>query len=136
MSFSVYDAINWILFLALFPMAFVWLRKAHRIFIQKDYSEVALKGGDSPPNPEKYALLAGLINLITGLVAVWLIVGLPVWIATGIKIIPLEDTKVWTEIAAGNLWVKIFADFILSRQAHPFKFGKDKDETPTGPVEK
>ena len=34
-----------ILFLALFPMAFFWLRRAHRIFIKKNYSEVALKKG-------------------------------------------------------------------------------------------
>ena len=128
MTFTVFDAINWILFLALFPMAFIWLRKAHRIFIKKDYSEVALKSGEAPAKPEKYALWAGLINLVSGLVAVWLILSLPIWIATGIQIVPFDDSRIWTEIAAGNLWAKIFADFILSRQAHPYKFGKDKDE--------
>jgi hypothetical protein len=136
MSFSVYDAINWILFLALFPMAFIWLRKAHRIFVKKDYSEVALKGGELPPDPEKYAVWAGLINLITGVVAAWLILSLPIWIFTGIQLIPSDNSRLWTEIAAGNLWAKIFADFILSRQAHPFKFGKDKSDETAGPDDK
>jgi hypothetical protein len=134
MNFSVYLAIQWILFLALFPMAFIWLRKAHRIFIKKDYSEVALKGGEPPAHPEKYALWAGLINLVTGAISAWLILSMPVWIATGVQLVPFHDSRIWAEIAAGNLWVKIFADFILSRQAHPFKLGKDKSKSNAGPV--
>ena len=41
---------TWILFLGLFPMAFFWLRRAWRILIRHDHSEVALKGGEPPPN--------------------------------------------------------------------------------------
>ncbi len=46
-------ALNWILFLALFPMAFFWLRRAWRILYRRDFSEVALKRGVAPPNPER-----------------------------------------------------------------------------------
>ena len=44
---------TWILFLAMFPMAFLWLRRAYRIIVKKDYSEVALKRGE-PPENEQY----------------------------------------------------------------------------------
>jgi hypothetical protein len=53
MVFDISVAITWILFLALFPMAFFWLRRAWRIAIKKDFSEVALKHGVSPANPDK-----------------------------------------------------------------------------------
>jgi hypothetical protein len=34
MAFDVSVALTWILFLALFPMAFFWLRRAWRILVQ------------------------------------------------------------------------------------------------------
>jgi len=53
MVFDTSIAMTWILFLALFPMTFIWLRRAFRIFIKKNYSEVALKKGLPPKNPRK-----------------------------------------------------------------------------------
>ena len=47
-------ALNWILFLGLFPIAFYWLRRAWRILIKRDFSEVALKYGEAPPNAGVY----------------------------------------------------------------------------------
>jgi hypothetical protein len=32
----------------------------------------------------------------------------------------------WVAIAGSTLWIKIFADFIISRQAHPFALGRKK----------
>ena len=55
MEFNVSVAMNLLLFMALFPMAFIWLRRAYRIIFKKDYSEVALKRGEPPENPKKYA---------------------------------------------------------------------------------
>jgi hypothetical protein len=126
---SVNVALAWILYLALFFMAFFWLRRAHRIFIQKDYSEVALKHGEGPANPEKWAPFTGFINLAAGAVAVWVILGVIVWIAFGWIIGPFRDFDAWIAIAGSTLWIKIFADFIVSRQAHPFVFGKKKKES-------
>lgn len=127
MVFDISTAIALILFLALIPMAFIWLRGAYRIFIKKDFSNVAVKGGEPPANPEKYAPYAGLINLFAGGAAAWIVLGVPFWIATGITISPL-DYKSWSAVAGVTIWMKIFADFILNRQAHPFNFGKDKAE--------
>lgn len=118
MVFDISMAITWILFLALFPMAFIWLRGAYRIFIKKNYSNVALKGGEPPENPEKYATFAGLINLVAGFTAVLAILGV---------VTALLDYKTWSAMAGVTIWMKVFADFVLSRQAHPFKFGKDKN---------
>ena len=118
MVFDISMAITWILFLALFPMAFIWLRGAYRIFIKKDYSNVAVKGGEPPANPEKYAPYAGLICLAAGSSAVLAILGV---------VTALLDYKTWSAMAGVTIWMKVFADFILNRQAHPFKFGKDKD---------
>jgi len=119
-----------LLYLVLFPLAFVWLRRAWRIFINKDYSEVALKRGEGPPNPKAWAPATGLINLVAGCVASWVIVGLPVWIATGILLGPFRDNQTWYAIAGSTIWVKLFADFIVSRQAHPFILGRKKKSDP------
>ena len=51
MEFNVSIAMNWILFIALFPIQFFWYRRAYRIFIKRDFSEVALKNGEPPENP-------------------------------------------------------------------------------------
>ena len=66
MIFDVSVALTWILFLALLPMAFIWLRRANRILRQKNYAEVALKHGVPPAEPKKWAPFVALINLIAG----------------------------------------------------------------------
>lgn len=109
MVFDVSVALTWILYLALFPMAFFWFRRAWRIVVRRDFSEVALKHGESPPNPEKYAPYAMIINLIAGVVAAVVIVG----VALG-----QIDYNTWTATAGSTIWCKFFLDFALSRQAH------------------
>ena len=109
MVFDTSVALTWILFLALFPIAFFWLRRAWRIQVQHDYSEVALKRGESPPNPKKYAFFAMLLNLVAGSVAVVVIFGVLLgWL----------EYNTWTAMAGSTLWCKFFFDFALSRQAH------------------
>lgn len=109
MVFDTSVALTWILFLALFPIAFFWLRRAWRIQVQHDYSEVALKRGESPPHPKKYAFFAMLLNLVAGSVAVVVIGGVLLgWL----------DYNTWTAMAGSTLWCKFFFDFALSRQAH------------------
>ena len=126
----VFDAatvITWLLFLALFPLAFFWLRRAKRILIDKNYSEVALKRGLPPENPAKFALISGLINLLAGGTAALVVIGLPLYIATGIELGPFAHYENWSAIGGVTIWSKLMADFILSRYAHPFQFGKKKD---------
>lgn len=125
---TVFTAMAWILFLGLFPMTFIWLRRAWRIFVKKDYSEVALKRGESPPNPKKWAPATGLVNLVAGGVALWTIVGVILWIALGVLIGPFENYDGWSAVAGTTIWMKIFADYIVSRQAHPFLLGRKKNE--------
>lgn len=115
MVFDASVALTWVLFLALFPIAFFWLRRAWRILVRRDFSEVALKRGESPPNPQKFAPLAAAINLIGGVIIVWVIVGVVV------AVMPYET---WTAIAGVTIWAKFFADFILSRHAHPIVLKK------------
>lgn len=109
MVFNVSVALTWILFLALFPIAFFWLRRAWRIQVQRDYSEVALKRGESPPNPQKYAPYVMALNLLAGAVVVSAIGGVLLgWL----------DYNTWTAMAGSTLWCKFFFDFAISRQAH------------------
>ena len=109
MVFNTSVALTWILFLALFPIAFFWLRRAWRIQVRRDYSEVALKRGESPPNPQKYAFVAMLLNLAAGTVVVVVIGGVLLgWL----------EYNTWTAMAGSTLWCKFFFDFALSRQAH------------------
>ena len=119
MVFDISIAITWMLFLALFPMAFIWLRRAWRIFIKHDYSEVALKRGEAPPNPKKWAPATGIINLAAGGTALVTIICV---------LLALFPYKTWSSIAGVTLWMKIFADFIISRQAHPFELGRKKEK--------
>ena len=109
MVFDVSVALTWILYLALFPMAFFWFRRAWRIVVKLDFSEVAIRRGESPPNPEKYAPYAMVINLIAGVVAAVVIVS----VALG-----QLDYNTWTAMAGSTIWCKFFLDFALSRQAH------------------
>jgi len=112
-------AVTWILFLALFPMAFLWLRRAYRIFVKHNYEEVALKRGEAPQDVKKWAPYTGLVNLLAGSVAVITILGV---------VTALLPYKTWSAMAGMTLWVKVFLDYIISRQAHPFNipFGKKK----------
>lgn len=101
---------NWIFLLALFPVAFFWLRRAWRILIKQDFSEVALKRGESPANPEKFAPYAAIINMVGGVVIVFVIVGV---------VLGVLAYETWSAIAGSTLWMKFIFDFILSRHAHP-----------------
>jgi hypothetical protein len=116
MVFDISVAMTWILFLALFPMAFVWLRRAWRIAMRGDFSEVALKGGEPPANPKKYAPYEMGINLVAGII----IVGVIISVLTGAL-----EYQVWSAVAGSTIWCKFFASFALSRQAHAV-WGKPK----------
>lgn len=109
MTFDVSVAMTWILFLALFPMAFFWLRRAWRILVRRNFSEVALKRGEPPANAERWAPYTMAINGVCGAVMVVVIVSV---VALGV---PYET---WTAIAGSTIWVKFFLDFALSRHAH------------------
>ena len=126
MLFNASIALNWILFLALFPIAFFWFRRAWRILFKRDFSEVALKGGMPPANPARYAPFTLAINLIGGVVIVFTIFG----IVTGSM-----DFDTWTATAGVTIWMKFFADFALSRHAHPIvpKRKKLEEAGPTAP---
>ena len=111
MTFDINVAMTWILFIALFPISFYWFRNAWRIAIKRDFSAVAIKRGVSPAEPQKYAPYAVAINLVAGTVVVTVIVGV---------IAAYFDYETWSAAAGMTIWLKLIADFILSRHAHPF----------------
>ncbi len=115
MVFDVSVAISWILFLALFPITFFWLRRAWRIAINKDFSEVAVKRGQPPANPARYAPYEAVINLVAGTVTLATIGG----VLSG-----QLDYDTWTAIAGSTIWCKFFICFALSRQAHTLPLKK------------
>lgn len=101
---------NWIFLLALIPVAFFWLRRAWRILVKRDFSEVALKKGVPPPDAERYAPYEMVINFVGGVVMVGVLVAV-----LGFQALERQD---WIAIAGSTLWIKLFASFALSRQAH------------------
>ncbi|MFP5466309.1 MAG: hypothetical protein ACLGG8_02110 [Gammaproteobacteria bacterium] len=101
---------NWIFLLALFPVAFFWLRRAWRILVKRDFSEVALKKGMPPPNAEKFAPYEMAINLVGGVVMVGVLVAV-----LGFQALESDD---WIAVAGSTLWIKLFLSFALGRQAH------------------
>ena len=110
MLFNASIALNWILFLALFPIAFFWFRRSWRILFRRDFSEVALKRGMPPADPARFAPYTLAVNLIGGGVIVFVIFGV---------VAAILDFETWTAIAGVTIWFKFFADYILSRHAHP-----------------
>jgi hypothetical protein len=110
MVFDISVAMTWILFLALFPITFYWLRRAWKILFRRDFSEVALKRGESPPNPEKYAPYSAAINVIAAGILIVVILGV---------VSATMAYETWSAIAGSTIWMKLIFDFILSRQAHP-----------------
>lgn len=115
MVFDVSVAMTWLLYLALFPMAFFWLRRAWRILVRRDFSEVALKGGQPPADAARWAPYTMALNALAGIVVVFVIVMVPV------AALPYGT---WTAIAGSTIWCKFFLDFALSRQAHGMGAGK------------
>lgn len=115
MIFDVTVAMTWVLFLALFPIAFFWIRRAWRIVVRRDFSEVALRRGKSPDNPGRFAPFAAAINMIGGGVIAFVIIG----VLSG-----SFAYESWTAIAGSTLWMKFMLDFALSRHAHPMMFKK------------
>ncbi len=109
MVFDVNVALTWILFLALFPISFFWLRRAWRIVVRRDFSEVALKRGAAPPDPAKFAPYEAVVNLVAGTVLVLVIV---------MVLLGRLDYSTWSAIAGSTIWCKFFASFALSRHAH------------------
>ncbi len=109
MVFDVSTAMTWILFLALFPIAFYWLRGAYRILVKRDFSDVALKRGESPANPAKWAPYEMAINLVGGTIVTLLVVAI---------VLGEVDYETWSAVAGSTIWCKFFASFGLSRQAH------------------
>ena len=109
MVFDVNVAMTWLLFLALFPICFFWLRRAWRIVVQRDFSEVALKRGVSPLHPERHAPYAAALNLVAGAILIWVIFGI---------VTASLAYETWSAVAGSTIWLKIIFDFILSRQAH------------------
>ena len=126
MIFNASIALNWILFLALFPIAFFWFRRAWRILFKRDFSEVGLKRGMPPANPARFAPYALAINLIGGVVITFTIFGV---------VAGTMDFDTWTAMAGVTIWFKFFADYILSRHAHPIvpKRKKLDEASPTAP---
>lgn len=102
--------LNWVFLLALFPVAFFWLRRAWRIFFKRDFSEVALKKGLPPPDAEKYAPYEMVINLLGGTMMVAVLIAV-----LGFQALERQD---WIAIAGSTLWMKLFASFALGRHAH------------------
>lgn len=117
MAFDIGIALTWILFIALFPIAFIWLRRAWKIIVKRDFSEVALKRGESPPEPARYAPMAALINLAGGALIV---------LAIGLVLFGQAEYDVWSALAGVTIWCKVIFDFALGRHAH--NFGKRQDK--------
>ncbi|NLF55630.1 MAG: hypothetical protein GX576_14775 [Thauera phenolivorans] len=124
MAFDVGVALTWILFLALFPISFFWLRRAWRIIVRRDFSEVGLKRGVPPANPAKFAPFTAAVNLIAGGVVLFVILGV---------LAGALGYETWSAIAGSTIWCKFIADFIVSRHAHPTAWGrKRKSEESAG----
>lgn len=109
MVFDISVAMTWILFLALFPMAFFWLRRAWRIGVKRDFSEVAMRRGEPAPDGPRWAPYEMMINLVAGVVVLYVIFGV---------LSAHLSYETWSAIAGTTVWCKFLLSFALGRQAH------------------
>ncbi|MGA1694249.1 MAG: hypothetical protein ACO38B_05020 [Burkholderiaceae bacterium] len=109
MMFDMSVALNWILFIALFPITYFWSRAAYKILIKRDVSDVALKHGEPPENQAKFAPFSAVVNLVGAGILGWVIFGI---IFAGM---PFDS---WTAVAGSTIWMKMILDFLLRRHAH------------------
>ena len=115
-DFSV--AMTWILFIALFPIALFWVRRAWHIGMRSDHREFALKGGEpladgprgAPSTSAHYAAVAGV-----GVVGVIL--------AVAARLLTYAQ---WSAVDSSTIWCKFIGDFALSRHARMFGPKKHK----------
>lgn len=114
---------NWFFLLVLVPVASFWLRRAWRIGVKGDLSEVALKKGQPAPNAQRYAKHELIINLTGGVVLVGVLVAV-----LGFQALERDD---WVAIAGSTLWMKFFASFALGRHAHGLLAAKSSEQPST-----
>ena len=112
---------NWFFLLVLVPVAFFWLRRAWRIGVKGDLSEVALKKGEPAPNAKRYAKHELFINLTGGLVLAGVLVAV-----LGFQALDRDN---WIAIAGSTLWMKFFASFALGRHAHGLLAAQGRDQS-------
>jgi hypothetical protein len=105
----VFVVLNWILLVGLVVLGVVWLREAWRIAVQRDFSRVALKRGEPPPDPARVAPFAAVVNLLGGTVAVATVL----WV-----VFDQPPYEAWNALGGITIWLKLFANFILARHAH------------------
>jgi hypothetical protein len=79
---------------------------------------VALKRGVPPPDAERYAPYEMAINLVGGVVMAGVLIAV-----LGFQALERQD---WIAVAGSTLWIKLFASFALSRQAHGLGPGRKK----------
>lgn len=130
---------DWFFLLALFPISFFWARRAYRILIKRDFSEVALKKGLPPPDAERYAHYEFVINFVPAIVLIGVLVSslLPLlWMFWDVSwdlegLILNRDDRL--KYAGVTIWLKVFATFALSRHAHGGVAGLVKKKKPEEP---
>jgi hypothetical protein len=130
---------DWFFLLALFPIAFFWARRAYRILIRRDFSEVALKKGMPPADPERYAHYEFVINFLPAIVLIGVLISsfLPLlWVFVDVNLnidgwILDRDTRL--QYAGVTIWLKVFASFALSRHAHGGIAALGKKKPPQDP---
>lgn len=135
-----------ILYLSLFSIVFFWLRLVRNVVLRKDYSEVALRKGASPPHPKKLAPFFVVLNSVCALILIGVILYVPV---TGFALIdwdvftsdatswgnrlgvivyiPLmvynqaewsQGQINWVAVAGSTIWMKIMLTWAITRHAH------------------
>jgi hypothetical protein len=130
---------DWFFVLALFPIAFFWARRAYRILIQRDFSEVALKKGLPPSDPERFAHYEFAINFVPAIVLIGVLISsfLPLlWMFWDVNLaidgwILNRDDRL--KYAGVTIWLKVFASFALSRHAHGGIAALGKKKPPQDP---
>lgn len=132
-----------LLYVALFPITYVWFRLIWRVVVVRDYSEVALRKGVAPPDAQRIAPFFVGLNLVAGtiLLAVILYVPSAGWDAIDaqafaqaaladrlgvVLAIPMLAYKAtifnaaidWVAVAGSTIWIKLMLGWALARHAH------------------
>lgn len=113
----------WLLLLLGLALAALCFRRAWTILVKRNFAEVAVRRGEAPADPERWAPYAAVIHLVAGaVVSAAVLAALLGWA-------PFET---WSSAIGLTLWTYLFALHMLARRAH-VRGGRDKGAAQSRP---
>ncbi|WP_119153855.1 hypothetical protein [Caldimonas tepidiphila] len=99
----------WLLLLLALALAALCFRRAWTILVRRNFAEVAVRQGQAPADPARWAPYAAVIHLVAGAVVLASVLA---------ALLGLAPFSTWSSTVGLTLWIYLFALHLLARRAH------------------